>query len=385
MRVPASEIDARIAAFQDALRTTGIDTALIVQASDLVYLAGVACDAHLVVPADGEPRLLVRRDLGRAREDSPLAHVEALPSLRELPALVGRPARLGLELDVLPAASYLRYGALFPDAALVDCSAPLLALRARKSAWEIDRAAAAGELLAGAQRRARELVRTGISDRELQVELETFLRASGHEGPMRMRGMNGVVWFGAVLAGPAGAVPPYGDTPLGGPGPGPAYPHGPAGTPLRDGDAVTVDLVAVVDGYLADQTRTLSAGPLRPPLAQALSCCERMLRAIERRLVPGTPWAELYDLGLSIATDEGFEQHYMGHGPSRVRFVGHGVGLELNEPPFLAAGRREDVLAPGHVVAVEPKLVFPGIGAVGIENTYAIAAAGGPRNLTPDG
>ena len=106
---PADEIDRRIAAFQAGLRRDGLDAALVVQSADLVYLSGTAQNAHLVVPAAGEPVLLVRRDLERARAESALHRIEPFSSLRALPAAfaaVGLPERLrlGLELDVLPAA-----------------------------------------------------------------------------------------------------------------------------------------------------------------------------------------------------------------------------------------------------------------------------------------
>ncbi len=382
MNVPASEIHGRIERFQTRLRASSIDAAIIHQGVDLYYLAGVACDAHLVVPATGDPCLLVRRDLDRARSASSIPDIRSLDSLSGVAAAVGKAGRVGLEFDVLPVAHYLRLGKTLPDAELVDCSRALMAQRARKSPWEIGRIAAAGQMVAEAQRRAQELVTVGCSDREVQVELEAHLRRAGHQGPMRMRGINGQLFYGAVLGGADGAVASHGDTPLGGPGAGPAYGHGPRGHRLAAGEALTVDLVAVVDGYMADQTRTLAPVPLREPLADAYEVCVRTLRAVEEHLRPGVPWNSLYEIGLRLATEAGYEANYMGHGPSRVRFVGHGLGLEINEPPFLAAGF-DAKLEEGMVVAVEPKLVFPGVGAVGIENTYAVRATG-PVQLTPD-
>ena len=108
--------------------------------------------------------------------------------------------------------------------------------------------------------------------------------------------------------------------------------------------------------------------------------CEAILAALEELMVPGTPAVQLYLRGLELATEAGFGDHWMGHGPGRVRFVGHGVGLEINERPFLAQGF-SDPLAFGNVIAVEPKLVFPGLGAVGVENTYAVDRDG-PIRLT---
>jgi Xaa-Pro dipeptidase len=383
--VPAEEIARRIAGFQAGLRRDGLDAALVVESTGLYYLTGTVQDAHLVVPASAEPVYLVRRDLARAQVESPLATVAPLRSLRELPAAIaaaaGQVRRLGVEMDVLPAASYLRYRELLGDVELADCMPAMRAMRMVKSAWELDRIRAAGRQLGSAFAAAPGLLAPGMTDLDLQVELEVVLRRNGHQGPCRFRGMNGEMFYGAVLAGPDAAVPAAADTPLGGYGPSPAVGRGPRAGTIAAGIAVTVDMVGAVDGYLADATRTYWLGELPAPLASALTVCERILADVESVLVAGRPWCAPYDRGLEMAEEAGFGDAYMGAGPSRVSFIGHGVGLEMNEPPFLARGF-EQPLEAGNVVAVEPKLVFPGVGAVGVENTYLVRAEGPPERLT---
>ena len=377
-----AEIERRLTAFQQALRAAAIDCALLIEASDLVYLTGVMADAHLLVPADGEPILLVRRSLERVQADSPLEDVRPFRSFKELPPLLTElgARRIGLELDVLPAARYLRYRDLLPDAELVDVSDVLAGVRAVKSTWELTMIGKAAGQVAAAFAAAPALVAEQPTDRAIQIELEHLMRQAGHQGPLRFRGLNGQMFYGAVLAGPDGAIAPWADTPLGGPGPSAAVGKGPGGWEIRDGDAVTVDLVGGWEGYLADATRTFFRGTPNPQLAEALAVCESILAALEELMVPGTPAEQLYLRGLELATEAGFGDHWMGHGPGRVRFVGHGVGLEINERPFLAQGF-SDPLAFGNVIAVEPKLVFPGLGAVGVENTYAVDHEG-PVRLT---
>ena len=382
MPILPAEIERRLTAFQQALRAAAIDCALLIEASDLVYLTGVMDDAHLLVPADGEPILLVRRSLERVQADSPLEDVRPFRSFKELPPLLTElgARRIGLELDVLPAARYLRYRDLLPDAELVDVSDVLAGVRAVKSTWELTMIGKAAEQVAAAFVAAPALVAEQPTDRAIQIELEHLMRQAGHQGPLRFRGLNGQMFYGAVLAGPDGAIAPWADTPLGGPGPSAAVGKGPSGWEIRDGDAVTVDLVGGWEGYLADATRTFFRGTPNPQLAEALAVCESILAALEELMVPGTPAEQLYLRGLELATEAGFGDHWMGHGPGRVRFVGHGVGLEINERPFLAQGFT-DPLAFGNVIAVEPKLVFPGLGAVGVENTYAVDRDG-PIRLT---
>jgi Xaa-Pro aminopeptidase len=136
-----------------------------------------------------------------------------------------------------------------------------------------------------------------------------------------------------------------------------------------------VDICGYAQGYLSDQTRTFALGRIDPRLEQAYAACRSILAELVPLVRAGTPGTALYDRGLELATEAGFGEHFMGHGPTRVRFVGHCIGLELNEPPYLAHGF-EGVLEPGNVVAVEPKLVFPGLGAVGLENTYLVGEDG---------
>src|SRR3954454_11974332 len=223
--VPRQEIERRIAALQVALAERELDAALIVESSDLYYLTGTNQDAHLVVPVDGQPVYLVRRDLDRARDESPLERVEPLRSLRDLgPAVraaAGDVRRLGLEFDVLPVANYLRYARAFDGVELVDCFGALRPLRAVKSEWEVGRIRAAADQIRLAWAAVPELLRPGMTDGELQVDIEHLMRSHGHQGPCRFRGMNGEMYFGAVLAGADAAVPSAGDTPFGGRGPAP--------------------------------------------------------------------------------------------------------------------------------------------------------------------
>jgi Xaa-Pro aminopeptidase len=138
---------------------------------------------------------------------------------------------------------------------------------------------------------------------------------------------------------------------------------------------VIVDLVGGYDGYLADQTRTFFVGAAPADLRRAYDVSVSILRAVEDRMGPGVAPSALFDLAERMAGDEGLAEHFMGHGGDRVRFLGHGVGLEIDELPVLAPGF--DVpLEAGNVVAVEPKFVFPGRGAVGVENMYAVTDGG---------
>ena len=363
-----------------ALAGDGLDAALIVQHTDLAYFSGTNQQAHLVVPAAGDPVLLVRRVLERARAESPLERIEPLRSLGGLSAALASAgiengATIGLELDVLPARLFLGYQRRLSDHELGDCSPAVRRVRARKSDWELARMRAAAEQVRQGAEAVPGLLRAGTRESQVQLEVERVLRLAGHQGQLRFRGFNQEMHYGQVLAGPSGAVPGYSDSPLCGPGPNPVLGKGPDGHVLAPGDPVIADLVGGHDGWLADQTRTFGVGRVDADLRAAHDCAVSILRAVEAEIRPGTPASSLYDLAEGIALDAGLDDHFMGAGAQRVRFLGHGVGMEIDELPVLAPGFDEP-LEPGNVIAVEPKFVFPGRGAVGIENMYAVTADG---------
>jgi Xaa-Pro aminopeptidase len=378
--IPAEEIDRRVGRLQTALAADGLDGAVIVQHTDLAYFSGTNQQAHLIVSAGGEPVLLVRRVLERARAESPLRAIEPIASLSELGGRLaerglGPGARIGFELDVLPAARFRSYQSRLGDRVLDDCSPQVRAVRAVKSPWELERMRSAAGQVRDAAQAIPGLIAAGTAESKVQLEVENLLRLGGHQGQLRFRGFNQEMHYGQVLAGPSGAVAGYSDSPLCGPGPNAVLGKGPDGHILRAGDPVIADLVGGHEGYLADQTRTFAVGRLAGDLRRAYDVCVEILRATEAGLRPGAVPSQLYARSAVLAERAGLAEHFMGHGPHRIRFLGHGVGLEIDELPILAPGFDEPIVE-GNVIAVEPKMVFPGRGAVGIENMYAVTADG---------
>jgi Xaa-Pro aminopeptidase len=248
-------------------------------------------------------------------------------------------------------------------------------VRAVKSDWELQRMRAAAGQVRDAADAIPGLLAEGTPESKVQLEVEKLLRLAGHQGQLRFRGFNQEMHYGQVLGGPSGAVAGYSDSPLCGPGPNSVLGKGPDGHVLRAGDPVIADLVGGHGGYLADQTRTFAVGSLAGDLRRAYDVCVEILRATEAELRPGAVPSQLFARSAEMASDAGLAEHFMGHGSHRIRFLGHGVGLEIDELPILAPGFDEPI-AEGNVVAVEPKMVFPGRGAVGIENMYAVTADG---------
>lgn len=382
-RTPETELGRRIERFQERMRSREIDGALILQKADLFYLAGTVQDGMLYVPAEGPPLLFVRKSLERARAESALAHVlpmvgtgDVLDGIRSRGLSV--PAVLGLEMDVLPAAMYLGFRRRFPGARAVDVSPMLRTIRAVKSPYELERVREAGRRADRVLEGVSALIEPGIPEVVLAGRVEALARELGHPGLVRMRRWGSEIFYGHLMAGETAARPSFLASPTGGAGTGPAVPQSAGLRPIGPGEPILVDYVFVYDGYISDQTRIFVVGEPADDLIAAHEAMCAVQADLRSAAVPGAVAGDLYERAVSEAERLGYGDFFMGPESDRVLFVGHGVGLELDEFPFIARGQ-ETVLEAGMVIALEPKQIFPGRGVVGIENTHVVGAEG----LTP--
>jgi|UniRef100_A0A7V6DR76 Xaa-Pro aminopeptidase len=379
--VPQGEISRRTALFQEVLAAKGIGVALIRQAADLYYYTGTVADGFLAVPAQGSPLFMVRRPQDRlAATEIPfdlafyndLGEIPGLLEARSLPCT----GPLGLELDVLPAALYLRlHSKIFPGIAIQDVSPLIRQQRMIKSAYEIEQISRAAAILDEAYATLPELLRPGLTELELSATLEYRLRLLGHQGLVRVRNYSLELFFGHVLSGLAGLELAYTDTPSGGLGLSAAFPQGPSRKPLARGEPITVDIGSCFNGYVADMTRLYVIGDLPAAAWRAYDLTLELLHYFETEARPGVNPGDLYQGLCSMVTRAGLSDFFMGPGPERVSFVAHGVGLELDEFPFITA-RFPLPLAADMVLAFEPKFFLPEIGLVGLEDTGRITATG---------
>jgi len=378
---PKSELDARLRKLQGLMAAEGLDAVIVLQNADLFYFTGTIQSGCLYVPNEGEPVYMVRREVGRARMESALAGIVPFKSMREIPGILSgnglqAPKRIGMELDVLPVLFYDRYRKAFPGAAISDATPLIRRVRMIKSGYELEIMREAALQVDRVYRRACEVIRDGMTDLELAAELEYTARLAGHLGNIRMRVFNGEMIFGHAFSGADGAVPAYTDTPLGGAGLHPSFGQGCGMSRIKPGEPIIIDFAGSCNGYLVDQTRVFALGGL-PDYLQA---GHRDMLAVQRKMtelaVPGTPWGYVYDACLALAVEQGHQDHFMGYKGAQVSFVGHGVGIEIDEYPFIARGFNDTLLEAGMVFAFEPKLVFPGVGAVGIENTFHLSGHG---------
>ncbi|NLE74179.1 MAG: aminopeptidase P family protein [Actinobacteria bacterium] len=384
-RVPRSELENRISKVQAGLERDGIDVAVVIQNVDLYYLTGTIQQGHLLVPASGHPVHLVRKSLDRAREESALPDVRPMKRLADLePALrtlgFSDQATVGLELDVLPVNLFRRYQTLLPGARLVDCSPVIREVRAVKSAFEVGLIEEAGRQSHLIYQEAARVLREGMTEIELAAHLERVVRRAGHHGFVRFRAFNQELYHGHLISGPNGAVASHLDTPLAGRGLTPAVAQGAGYRAIRRSEPVVMDLSGGVHGYLSDQTRVFSVGPLSQEFKDAYQVCRDIQELVISKAVAGVPCGDLYSAAVEYARSAGLADNFMGKSPNQVSFIGHGVGLEIDEMPYLSRGNTH-TLSEGNVIAVEPKLAFPKRGAVGVENTWLVGQDR-PRALT---
>jgi len=377
--VPAPEVAGRLAGLQAVLAARVLDAALIMQNADLYYFSGTVQQSYLYVPAQGEATLFVRKLAERARLESPLAGIVDLANPRDLPALLAErygavSARVGLELDVLPVGNYRRLQKLLPQAAFEDIGRDIVRQRAVKSPWEVERIRAAAAIADEVCGLIPGILHEGQTEAEFAGKVEAEARRLGHEGIIRMRGFNQEMFYGQLLSGVSATAASYLDTPLAGTGLSPAVAQGVSFKAIGRGEPLVFDFVPVREGYIADLTRMFVIGELPGELRRAYEAACHVQAAVAAAARPGVTCRAVYETALAAAADRGLGGSFMGHGAGQVRFIGHGVGLELDELPVLGGSDLE--LVAGMVFALEPKFVLPGLGAIGIENTWLVTDAG---------
>lgn len=375
-RVPADEVVARIAALQSALAGRGIAAAWIEHLTDRLYFTGSAQDGVLLVPVGGDPVFLVRKSVARARNESSL-NVEPYPGGRkviETASSMLDDGSLGLALDVTQASNYIRIAASIES--IEDVSAVVRDIRATKSVWEVEQIRGAAEQYNRLFDTALEWLKEPINGLELTARVEGRLRSLGHGGTVRLRRPTADIAVANVVSGDVALYPTNFNGCVGGEGPYPASPSTGGWEELLPGTTVMFDIVTSYNGYQADTTRSFYLGESIPAdVAAAHDFCVDVLHEIEQRMKPGAVCSEIYREIRSLVEQRGEPEGFMGFRDNRVKFFGHGVGLDLDEMPVIA-DRIHVTLQPGMILAIEPKAFLPGHGPVGVENTYVITDDG---------
>ncbi|KAB5265274.1 aminopeptidase P family protein [Bacteroides stercoris] len=353
----------------------GIDAALITCNVNLIYTYGRVVSGYLYLPLNAPARLFIKRP-----NDIEGEHIHPIRKPEQITGLLKEcglplPVKLMLEGDELPFTEYNRLAACFPETEVVSCGTALIRqARSIKTPIEIEMFRRSGIAHAKAYEQIPSVYQPGMTDRQLSVEIERLMRLEGCLGIFRVFGQSMEIFMGSLLAGDNAAVPSPYDFALGGKGLDPSLPGGVSGTLLQAGQCFMVDMGGNFYGYMGDMSRVFSIGKLPEQAYAAHQTCLETQEEIVAMAKPGTVCEDMYNKAIEIVTKAGFADYFMGV-DQKAKFIGHGIGLEINEMPVLAPRMKQE-LEPGMVFALEPKIVLPGIGPVGIENSWAVTTDG---------
>ncbi len=369
-----NELELKWRRIQQAMRQEEADGCLLTMNMNLYYVSGQVFNGYFYLPAEGRPYWFVKR-LTIPETD----RVHAIRKPEQMPDFfqdlgLAMPRKLLLEADELSYHEYIRLQHVFRPEVTGNASALIRHIRMIKTPWEIEQMRISARKHEAVYREIPACYRPGMTDIELQIEIEKRMRVYGSLGYFRAFGSNMDIFMGSLLAGENAGEPSPFDFALGGAGMHASGPLGANGTLLREGTTVMADMSGNYTAYQTDMTRVFSIGKLPDRAYRVHRVALEIQARMERTAKPGVPCAELYRDALAMAGQEGLEDCFMGT-RFQAKFVGHGVGLEINELPVLTT-RSKDILQPGMTFAFEPKFVLAGIGAVGIENTFLVTDSG---------
>ena len=352
----------------------GIDAALITCNVNLIYTYGSVFSGYLYLPLNAPARIFVKRPNNlQGKLVHPIRKPEQMVDILKEAGLP-LPAKVMLESDELSYTEHQRLAALFPDSEVVNGSPVIRAARSVKTKLEVELFRRSGVAHAKAYSAVPSVYRPGMTDLDFSIEVERLMRSEGCLGIFRINGRSMEIFMGSILAGDnAEVASPY-DFALGGRGLSPTLPVGVAKVSLEEGKSVMVDMGGNFYGYMSDMSRVYSVGKLPQKAYDAHQLCLDVQNELQQMMAPGAVCEQLYAKAVDMVDKAGFADYFMGVG-QHAKFIGHGIGLEINELPVIAP-RMQQELEPGMVFALEPKIVLPGVGPVGIENSWAVTSEG---------
>ena len=380
-KVPGTELADRIRRFRERMDRMQPDweMAVFFGKINLYYLTGTIQDGMLIVPRDGPEEFWVRRSFARACIESDFPVIRQMASFRDAGKGIARvPETVHIETGIVPVGLWELFRKHFPVRAAGSLDAEVAMTRAKKSPYEIALLRRAGEI----HRTVLEddvpgILREGMSEAAFASAVYERMVSLGHQGIVRFGSFNTEIEVGQVAFGENSLYPTYFNGPGGCRGMGPAAPVlGDPEQTLKRGDFVFIDNACMVGGYQTDKTMNyVFCGSIPREAEEMHDRCVALMEEMASMLVPGAVPSTIY-ASIMGSQDPGFLEHFMGHAEPKVRFLGHGVGLVVDEPPVIAMGFDEP-LEEGMAIALEPKYAVPGLGLVGIENTYLVTCRGG--------
>jgi Xaa-Pro dipeptidase len=381
VRVPLNELNTRLARFRKVMDSANPDWAIAVIFSKInqYYFTGTMQEGMLFIPRGEEAVFWVRRSYERALDESLFPEIRPMESFRDAATKVKNlPSTVYLETEIVPLALLQRFQKYFPFKDIKPLDLQISAVRALKSSYELSLIEQSGKIH---QRVLEEIVpsmlREGINEADFAAELYAVMVREGHHGVSRFSMFDIQAMLGQIAFGVSSIYPTCFNGPGGNYGLSAAVPmSGSRERKLRHGDLVFVDVGCGVEGYHTDKTMTYMFGaPLPDEAIKAHHQCVAIQNQAAAMLKPGAIPSVIYTTIMEGLSPE-FLQNFMGYGNRKVKFLGHGCGLTIDELPVIAEGFDEP-LQEGMVFALEPKKGIKDIGMVGIENTFIVTPEGG--------
>ncbi len=379
MELSLQEKKRRLSKVHNLITEMNADACILTSTVNQYWMCGIVFDGYLYIEPEKEPLFFVRRPVGWEHENSiKIRKPEQIPELL-LDKGEKVPKHILIENDSLSYNTSKRLQLAFNAKIINNISGDIRKIRSIKSDFELNQMRESAKIHSLIYDMIPSLYRPGMTDLELQIEIERQMRLHGSIGIFSTFGDNMNIFMGSILTGNnAQNASPF-DFALGGKGITPLLPLGANNTLLKPGNTVMVDMAGNFRPYMDDMSRTFAVEYAPDSAYKLHQVSIQIHRAISEVAKAGISCHEIYFIAEEIVKKNKVDPYFMGT-TQQAKFIGHGVGLEINEPPVITPNSKEK-LETGTAFALEPKFVLPDIGAVGIENTY-IVHNNGIENIT---
>jgi len=370
----------RLEKLRTKMQENNLDYMLILGSRNVYYFSGTSQHGYLIVPLDDDPVLLIRVNIEIARKESYIKNILELRDAKNICNALGElgldKGSIGIEEKLISLALYERINDILPKADFSDMTHVFYELRMMKDREEIEQIKRAAEFTNACHKRAKEVVTTGMQENELAAEIEYTMRKAGNEGFIFHRRWGASMFHGMLASGPnIATISGYGAFTITGTGLSPAYPYGASNRKIRKGEPVVIDYVGCAGGYHCDEARTYVVGKAEKKLQDIFNLLKKVEENAFETIRSGVSVSKIYDSARKVIEHTIYKNNFMGFGKYVGKYVGHGLGLEIDEPPIIGPNNQISVRA-GMVLALEPKIMIPKYGGAALEDTILVTEDG---------
>ncbi|MDA3817240.1 MAG: Xaa-Pro peptidase family protein [Prolixibacteraceae bacterium] len=380
-KTPAIELENRINKFYQIMSHDCPDwqMAVVFSKINLLYFTGSMPEGMLVIERDKGATLWARRSYERSVQESDFPLIKPMNSYRDAAVDYSNlPDHIYLETEFVPLGMFQRFQKHFPFTQYKSLDFQIAQTRVVKSDWELGYMKQAGRIHERVlDVRVPELLREGMTEADLAAELYEVMVKEGHQGTARFAMFDTEIAVAQLSFGDNSLFPTNFDGPGGHRGLNAAMPGlGSRNRKLKKGDLVFIDMGIGVNGYHSDKTMTYMFGQKLPDEIIAIhNQCVDIQKQTAELLRPDNIPEEIYETVTEKLSPD-FLKNFMGYGNRKVKFLGHGIGLTVDEYPVIAKGF-EAPLEENMVFAIEPKKGIEGVGMVGVEDSFIVTPNGG--------